>query len=1615
MSGAGNTSTTQQNPNPNPQVIRYGPKYTMNPPPVLGVNCPWNTWFRKIQSQAKAHKWGPMLVSKTDMLDEWDIAKNWLLEAVPDEDFDLVDQAVCWMDAIEALKKAHSIVDEVNEVNLIEKLFSLTLLPNESVTSIISRCRAINSTLKSIKSGVTDRQLLSAVMKVMRQNPAYDSVLKTMVSLTGTTMDLDSLQTAFNNVAPPPIPGAFFVKDTPVVDPPPSKPAPNPFLEAMKAMTQSISDKITSSVAMLANGNGGGNRGRGRGRGRGGRGNGGENNRFHPYGRGNGGSRGGSRGGYNYGRGGRGNGRVFGSERFEGTCYNCGKSGHRIDVCYLPCGTCGSKEHKATHCNNKKYEGRKGKAFNAYGASEEDQDYDFEMGQAFTARAVDSRMPPGFGERSCAPPSDVFGVIGKASVAALSNQGTPKHSWILDGGASHHMTPLRSVLFNYKPDDNRIWIEVANNQFVPRAGVGSLRVETTIDGNIVKKEIKNVWHVPELGRSLLSTNQLKRAGCWHISGRNGDMAEYFMDKNNKYWLECPIINGLNVPNWRVHIDVDSPPVRTFVASTYTSVPETPQANYAHSNHATDKESPELWHQRLGHIAMTNLHTLVRTKCVTGVNLPSQDIAKATCKTCQVCVMAKHNRAPFKSRVEKPDDLMHTLGSDVCGPYPVETIGGGRYVTTLVDFCSSNTDVALGKRKSDAPNDLKRMILRWENITGKKCKFLFTDRGGEYIDKALNAWLHEKGITHEFSVPRTPQQNGVAERVNQTLNNMVRAMLLQYNSYLPLWGHAMLYAVRIKNVALNARLGMTPYEAFHGKVPDVSNFRTFGCKVYARVADTQRKKLDPKSQPGLYLGPEVHGPGYKVLVWDPDLKKENKYAVHIVRDIVCFENLPAVTGAQDVSELHWGGHIPLPKPQSIPETPEQLESLTGVPSPVQPLHLSLPEWTAQVLRNANALQGRKVTPKENASPKAMANENRTSVMDKDSTHGKSVGSLLGQVPGPGGNHTPVMGNDPIHGGSRDYPLSQGLEQGGNGQNVNNKIHTSVMGEVPIHGGRKGVQPSQELGLGGKDNMKNHTFVMGEDPTHGERRDVRPSKVLRPGGNGLNGRGMSPGKDKGSFNGGSRDSYQNGDAGPSNKIRRVGLGGQEMSNQRFTRSRAAMIAMAKGPVTGKRKYATFADEQDVLSDNVEYPIIPTAFSATAPYPEPDPTKCQLPSKHELTEGLLKYFCVPEPEGPLPVISQVDTSFIPKTIKQAMECKYAKFWAEAIIDEWLSVLGNNTWELVDKEPWMRIIPCKWVFVIKTNEHGIPCRFKARLVAGGHKQTEGIDYEETYAPVSRMSTLRIMLAVAASRGWVVHQLDIKTAFLHGELDIDVYMRQPSGFVDGVNKVCKLRKCLYGLKQAPKQWYETLKSALIGIGFEPVSADSSFWVKKGDPCIVYLTTVVDDMLVASRDEHFTIEMVNAILEVFPGKHEGRANYYNGLRITWLDKERAVLLTQTAHIQKLKEKFDGVADLEVKRTLPMKEGLRLCKSGTSDVLNSELLDTERYHYRALLGGLNYISNGSRPDITFTFNQLSRYCNAPTKAHWDVAIDCLRYLIHTQNWGIKLGGGGVLGQVDWPLV
>jgi hypothetical protein len=161
-------------------------------------------------------------------------------------------------------------------------------------------------------------------------------------------------------------------------------------------------------------------------------------------------------------------------------------------------------------------------------------------------------------------------------------------------------------------------------------------------------------------------------------------------------------------------------------------------------------------------------------------------------------------------------------------------------------------------------------------------------------------------------------------------------------------------------------------------------------------------------------------------------------------------------------------------------------------------------------------------------------------------------------------------------------------------------------------------------------------------------------------------------------------------------------------------------------------------------------------------------------------------------------------------------------------------------------KAIGCKWVYKVKHNSDGSISRYKVRLVAKGYAHTHGIDYEETFAPVAKMATVRAVIAVAASRGWVLHQMDVKNAFLHGELQEEVYLDQPPGYEDmsHPNHVCRLRKALYGLKQAPGAWHDKIAECLVTIGFRMSDADHSLYVRKSDEGIMVITIYVDDLIV---------------------------------------------------------------------------------------------------------------------------------------------------------------------------
>ena len=201
---------------------------------------------------------------------------------------------------------------------------------------------------------------------------------------------------------------------------------------------------------------------------------------------------------------------------------------------------------------------------------------------------------------------------------------------------------------------------------------------------------------------------------------------------------------------------------------------------------------------------------------------------------------------------------------------------------------------------------------------------------------------------------------------------------------------------------------------------------------------------------------------------------------------------------------------------------------------------------------------------------------------------------------------------------------------------------------------------------------------------------------------------------------------------------------------------------------------------------------------------------------------------------------------TYNEAMTSRDATFWREAINDEMDSILSKNTWVLVDLPSDSNTIGCKWIFRRKYRIDGSVQTFKARLVAKGYRQSEGIDYFDTYAPVARITSIRVLMALTSIYKLVVHQMDVKTAFLNGNLDEEVYMDQLEGFVLPGNerKVCKLVKSLYSLKQAPKQWHEKFDTVILANGFKHNGADKCVYSKFTVEYGVIVCLYVEDMLI---------------------------------------------------------------------------------------------------------------------------------------------------------------------------
>nr|KYP41832.1 Retrovirus-related Pol polyprotein from transposon TNT 1-94 [Cajanus cajan] len=239
----------------------------------------------------------------------------------------------------------------------------------------------------------------------------------------------------------------------------------------------------------------------------------------------------------------------------------------------------------------------------------------------------------------------------------------------------------------------------------------------------------------------------------------------------------------------------------------------------------------------------------------------------------------------------------------------------------------------------------------------------------------------------------------------------------------------------------------------------------------------------------------------------------------------------------------------------------------------------------------------------------------------------------------------------------------------------------------------------------------------------------------------------------------------------------------------------------------------------------------------------------------------------------------------------------WTQAMKEEMNALERNSTWEIVDKPRDKKAIGCRWIFTVKHKADGTIERYKARLVAKGYTQTYGIDYKETFAPVAKMNTVRVVLALTAHFGWDLHQLDVKSAFLHGNLEEEVYMEIPQGFKvqNERNKVCLLKKALYGLTQSLRAWFGRFTKEMVSLEYRQSQGDHTLFIKHSSTGkFALLFVYVDDMIIAGDDETEKLALKEKLAAQFEMKDLGKLKYFLGIEVAY--SKNGIFISQRKYV-----------------------------------------------------------------------------------------------------------------------
>ncbi|GKA17999.1 putative ribonuclease H-like domain-containing protein [Tanacetum coccineum] len=819
---------------------------------------------------------------------------------------------------------------------------------------------------------------------------------------------------------------------------------------------------------------------------------------------------------------------------------------------------------------------------------------------------------------------------------------------VINSGCSRHMTGNMSYLTDFEEIDGGYVAFGGNPKGGKITGRGTIKT-----GNL---DFENVYFVRELKFNLFSVSQM----C---------------DKKNSVLFndtECIVLS----PNFKLtdesHVLLKVPRKNNMYSVDLKNI--VPKGGLTCLFAKATSDESELWHRRLGHINFKTMNKLVKGNLVRG--LPSKLFENN--QTCVACQKGKQHRASCKSKtVSSISQPLHMLHMDLFGPTFVKSLMKKMYCLVVTDDYSRFSWVFFLATKDETSGILKSFITRVENLIDQRVKVIRCDNGTEFKNKEMNQFCERKGIKREFSVARTPQQNGVAERKNRTLIEAARTMLADSKLPTTFWAEAVNTACYVQNrVLVTKPHNKTPYELFLGRKPALGFMRPFGCPVTILNTIDHLGKFDGKADEGFFVGYSINSKAFRVFNSRTRIVEENLH-------VQFSENTPNIAG-------------------SGPNWLFDIDALTKSMNykPVVAGNQSNGNAGTKACDDAGKARMETVPGKDYI---------LLPLWTADPPFSQSSKSSQDDGSKPSSDDEKKVDEDP-----RKDSESIDQEKDDNVNSTNN-VNAASTNEVNVVGGKTSIELPDDPNMPALEDI----VYSDDDEDVGAEADMNNLDAFMP---------VSP--------------------IPTTRIHKDHPVEQIIGD------------LNSAPQT--RRMTKNLEEHGLFSS------------------------VQQRTNHKDFQNCL-FACF---------LSQKE----PKKVIHALK---DPSWIEAMQDELLQFKLQKVWTLVDLPNGKRAIGTKWVYRNKKDERGIVIKNKARLVAQGYTQEEGIDYDEVFALVARIEAIRLFLAYALFKDFMVYQMDVKSAFLYGKIEEEVYVYQPPGFEDPnfPDRVYKVEKALYGVHQAPRAW----------------------------------------------------------------------------------------------------------------------------------------------------------------------------------------------------------------------